>query len=87
MRFRLKVLIIGDGNSIWIRDYIKNVLIANNATVFLYTGRISNEEYLQFYKANNVVLFGYIDNSFIQKFPIIRGVLNILYSINPVYRN
>ena len=87
MRIKLRVLIIGNGNSIWILNYIKHVLIPNNILVFLCTPRNINKEYLEFYNSNNVLLlYNCIDNSFIQKIPKVRGILNILYNLYQIYK-
>jgi len=88
MRSRLKVLIIGDGNSIYILNYIKNVLIPNNAIVFLYTGKNIRKEYLRFYEENNtILLYSSIKNPFIQKIPKIRGFLDFSYGLYQIYKN
>jgi len=87
MRIKLRVLIIGNGNSIWILNYIKHVLIPNNILIFLCTPRNINKEYLEFYNSNNVLLlYNRIDNSFIQKIPKVRGILNILYNLYQIYK-
>jgi len=83
----LKVLIIGNGDSIWIKNYINYVLISNNAVVYLYGGKIKNEHFIDFYQSNNVILYGPINNSFIQKIPKIRALLNILYGLYQIYKN
>ncbi len=87
MRTNLKVLIIGNGDSVWIKNYIENVLLSNNAISCLYSGKIINADYLNFYQSHNVILYGPINNSFIQKIPKVRVFLNIIYALFHIFKN
>ena len=84
----MRVLIIGNGNSIFILNYIKYVLIPNNILVFLCTPRNINKEYLEFYNSNNILLlYSFVGNSFIQRIPKVRGISNIIYSLYQIHKN
>ncbi len=84
----MKVLLIGNGNSIWIKNYIRDVLISNNAKIYLYTNIITNDKYLNYYKENNINIIN-IKNKYtlIKKIPKVRGVINIIFVLYEIWKN
>lgn len=52
----MNILIIGNGNSFWIRDYIKYILISDKIKVFLVTKTVTDSSFRMFYEKNNVTI-------------------------------
>ena len=73
----MKVLIIGDASSIFVKQYIEYVLLDGTNQVVLLQENPLFEGYREFYESNNVQIEPLWNkkNSFIKKVPIIRSIL------------
>ncbi len=76
----MKILVIGDANSVFVYNYIRCVLIPKNDEIYLTCEETSNINYLEFYNQHNVKLVELAPNipTFITKIPKVRGLVNIL---------
>lgn len=84
----MRVIIIGNGDSIWTKNYIKNVLLPQSINTTLLTNRTIKGEFFDFYIANSVrILYNSIDNRAIQSIPKLRVLFNWLYSLFLVLKN
>ncbi len=76
----MRVLVVGDSGSIFIKQYIENVLLPiTNIEIVLIQENISSRQYLDFYKENQVVVEPLVfkKNKFVFKFPVIRSYLGV----------
>lgn len=75
----LRVLIVGDAGSIFIKEYIEYVLLNKKCEIVLLQEGSVCESYRQFYKDNNVILEPLIrkENSLVFKIPKVRSYLGI----------
>ena len=73
----MKVLIIGDASSIFVKQYIEYVLLDGTNQVVLLQENPLFEGYREFYESNNVQIEPLWNkkNSFIKKIPVIRSIL------------
>ncbi len=76
----MKILIIGDANSVFVYNYIRHVLVPKNDEIYLICEQTSGVNYLDFYKQHNVKLVELTPNipTFITKIPKVRGLVNTL---------
>lgn len=73
----MKVLVSGDGDSIFIKGYIENVLLENNCKVFLLTDDLKNKKWIEFYNHNDVVIINKkVKMPIIKHIPKFRGIIN-----------
>lgn len=73
----MNVLISGDGDSIFIKGYIENVLLERNINIILITDDLKNTSWIEFYKTNNIEIINKkIKIPVLKKIPILRGLIN-----------
>jgi len=48
------VLLIGNGNSVYVKNYIEHVLLANDYKVSIFTDRVRDREFIDYYQNNGV---------------------------------
>jgi len=86
----MNILIIGNPNSIWIKNYIKYVLLNHKYNIsVLYYDKLE-PEFLQFYNSNNIRILGLPHNDKLSRFhmkimPFIRKVLLLDARIRGTY--
>jgi len=79
----MKILIIGEGNDIWMKRYIQNVLLEGNHEIYL-TISGSDSIYSDFFRDNNIHLINLIRYiPLISRIPLVGGIIN--YAL--VYQN
>lgn len=50
----MNILIIGNANSIWVKEYIENILLDKKNNITIFHNNISNNKYEKFYRENNI---------------------------------
>lgn len=79
----MKVLMIGDADSLWMQRYIKYVSIPLGHQVEIITNK--NEKYADFYKSNNVCVHtAYKENNILFKVPKLRAAMLFLENMRLV---
>ena len=75
----MKILIVGEGNDIWMKRYIQNVLLEGNHEIFL-TISGSDSIYSDFFRDNDVHLINFIRNiPVISRIPLAGSILNYAF--------
>lgn len=73
----MNVLVSGDGDSIFVKEYIENVLLKKNVKVTLITDNLSNKKWIDFYCLHEVkVINKKITIPIVRKIPKLRAVIN-----------
>lgn len=78
----MKILIVGDANSVFIQKHIEEVLLPHGYSISLICDRKSDIRFAEFYQMNSVELIETAAYfwTFIDKVPKVRGIVHRLYS-------
>ncbi|WP_290772816.1 glycosyltransferase [Anaerofustis sp.] len=83
----MKILLIGNADSFWIKEYIEYILLKESNDIFVVSKSVTNKDFKKFYDENNINILNTDKGTFLFDFiPRLRTLINMKKKVKKEYK-
>lgn len=83
----MKILLIGNADSFWIKEYIEYILLKESNDIFVVSKSVTNKDFKKFYDENNINILNTDKGTFLLDFiPRFRTLINMNRKVKKEYK-